>query len=117
MAKNLSVLAGALLLATNLAACATVTAVQTGKPIDPVQVQQDLAVARQALQLSGCAVATFGAAAAPIIAVAADAQGNKMLTAVSATGAAVCTVPAPSGLVSGPGTVLGTTAAVATPSP
>lgn len=73
----------------------------------PAQVQGDLRLALQVLKEAGCVASVASAAAAPIVAVTSDAQGNKILAAVSATGTAVCTAPAPAAVASPAGTVLG----------
>jgi len=73
------------------------------------QAQADLQTALTILKLAGCDTALLSAAAAPVISVAVDANGQKIAQAVSATGAAVCQAPA-SALASPVGTTLGTPA-------
>lgn len=109
--RSVRSIAAALLITTSLSGCAAYNSATTGKPLDPAQVRQDLAIAAQALREAGCLAAVAGAAAAPIVAVTADAQGNKVLSAVGASGGAICTAPAPAAIVSAPGTTLGAVAA------
>lgn len=84
----------ALGLATVLVACSSGGA--AGTALTPAQVQADLANAIYLMQAAGCAVETAAATAKPIISVAADNEGNQILTAVNAAGAVACklTVPA-----------------------
>ena len=88
-----------------LAGCGLVQWAQTGVPPTPAQIQQDAATAASLLKAAGCDVSVLSAAAAPIIQVAVDDQGNKIAKAVDATGTAVCVVPTP-GLTSPAGTAL-----------
>lgn len=76
--------------------CALISSLQSGTPLTPAQVQQDLANITYLMKAAGCLTSTAAAAAAPIISIAADAQGNQVLTATAATGAGLCalTVPA-----------------------
>lgn len=69
--------------------------------------QNDLTTALQIMKLAGCDTAVLSAAAAPVISVTVDANGQKIAQAVAQTGQAVCTAPAPA-LVSPVGTTLGT---------
>lgn len=73
----------------------------------PAQIQNDLQIALNTFKTAGCIVQAASVAAAPIVAIEADAQGNKVLTAVSATSGLVCTASAPPSIVSAPGTTLG----------
>lgn len=71
--------------------------------------QADLQTAQVILKTAGCDVAALSAVAAPIVQVATDANGQKIAQLVDATGAAVCSAPAPA-LASPAGTVLGSPA-------
>lgn len=86
----------AVLTVASLSGCALFNAVSTGQPLSQTQVQSDLANATYLMQAAGCLATSAAAAAAPIIAVAGDAQGNQVLAATSASGAVLCqmTVPA-----------------------
>ena len=90
-----------------LAGCSIFQAAQTGQPVNQAQLQSELATAAAILKEAGCFVSVAGAAASPIVAVTADDQGNKTLAAISATGSAICSVPAPATVASPPGTTLG----------
>lgn len=91
---------------TLLSGCAAITAAKTGKPLDPAQVEQDLANATYLMKAAGCALDAAATAAAPTVAIAGDAQGQQVLQAVDATGRVQCQmvvpatalpVPAPAG--------------------
>lgn len=90
--KRLILAAG---VAAALSGCAAVTAVKTGQPLNPAQVQQDLANAVYLMQAAGCTLGSAAAAAAPIVQVAGDEQGNQVLTAVGASGAVACKLTVP----------------------
>lgn len=80
------------------ATCIAVAGCQTGSAVAPLsqaQMQQNLNSALYFLQAGGCLASTLSAAAAPIVAIAADAKGNQVLSSVSATGASLCTVTVP----------------------
>jgi hypothetical protein len=68
-----------------LAGCALIDSIQTGKPIDPNQVKQDAAVAKDVLQTTGCVAEVGAEVAAPIV----DANGDQAAqTDVKAAGKA-----------------------------
>lgn len=98
-----------------LAGCALFNSVQTGTPLTPAAVQQDVDNAVYLMKASGCAIASAGAAAAPVISVAADAQGNQVLQAVTAAGTVACqlTVPASALPVPAPANAPAATAPIA----
>jgi hypothetical protein len=78
-----------------LAGCAAYTAAKTGQPLNQAQVQADLANANYLMQAAGCLTAQAGAVAAPIVAIAGDAEGSQVLTAVDGAGAIICKVTVP----------------------
>lgn len=86
----------ALVIALGAAGCASAgSPALPVQPLTPAQVQQDLANFNYFAKAAGCAVATEGAAASPIVSLAADATGNQVLQAVDATGAVICNLTLP----------------------
>jgi len=95
-------------LAIGLCACAG----NGGQPLTQAQVQQNLDNAVYLMQAAGCAVAAAGTAAAPVVSIAADAEGQQVLQAVDAAGSIVCklvvpptALPAPAPANAAPATV------------
>jgi uncharacterized protein YceK len=78
-----------------LSGCALITAAKTGQPLDQNQVRADLANAAYLMQATGCSIAVAGAAAAPVISIAGDAEGNQVLQAVDAAGMVACKLVVP----------------------
>lgn len=85
-----------------LSACSS-----TSTPPSSAQIQADLQIAATVLHDAGCLVAVSGAVSAPLIAVTSDDAGNKVLSAVTSVGAAICSTPAPASITSPSGTTLG----------
>jgi len=79
-----------------LSGCNAFTAIQSGTPLTPAQVQQDLANATYLMQAAGCTLHSAAQVAAPLISIAGDAKGNQVLQAADAAGQVQCamTVPA-----------------------
>lgn len=88
-------LIGAIAGAALLSGCALITSAQTGKPLDPAQVQADLANATYLMRAAGCALDQAATSAAPIVAIAGDAQGQQVLQAVDASGKVQCSLTVP----------------------
>lgn len=76
-------------------------------PADRAQLQQDLTLSLEALRTAGCIIGAAADVAAPLVAIAADADGNRVLDLVGSGGDAVCRIPAPKGVSAQPGTALG----------
>lgn len=76
-------------------------------PADRAQLQQDLALSIEALRTAGCIVGAAADVAAPLVAIAADGDGNRVLDLVGSGGDAVCRIPVPKGVAAAPGTALG----------
>lgn len=93
-----------------LAACSSTTG-----QVDQAQLQKDLATAMIVLQATGCATATLAQASSPIIVVAFDEQGNKVLNMVGTAGAVLCAALAPKAVASLAGTTLGAVAPAPSP--
>lgn len=67
----------------------------SGQPPTQAQIQQNAATVLYWLQYAGCVASTLGVAAAPIVTVAADAQGQQVLAATEAATGKVCTTTVP----------------------
>lgn len=78
-----------------LASCAAVTAVKTGQPIDPAQVNRDLASITYLMQAAGCVTAEQAAIAAPVVTVSGDETGQQVLSAIGAAGQVQCRMTVP----------------------
>lgn len=72
-----------------------ITLPSAGKPLTQDQVQQNLANVLYLMKATGCLVSEEAAVAAPVIAIAGDAQGNQVLTAVGTSGGNLCTITVP----------------------
>jgi hypothetical protein len=105
----------ALLCGFSLSGCALYNSVITKQPLTPAAVQADFAMADYLLKASCPAFAAAAAAAAPIVTLESDAQGQQVFTATSKSGAILCaTAVSPTAL---PAPVPANTAPVVVPPP
>jgi hypothetical protein len=105
----------ALVAAPGLSGCALYNSVITKQPLTPAAVQADFAMADYLLKASCPAFAAAAAAAAPIVTLESDAQGQQVFTATSKSGAILCaTAVSPTAL---PAPVPANTAPVVVPPP
>lgn len=89
----------AILLLTAAAGCSSGS---SSSALTQAQVQQDAANVIYLMQAAGCVVSSLGTAAAPIIAISADAKGNQVLQATSQTGANLCNLTVPASALPAP---------------
>lgn len=78
-----------------LAACSSSGTLAPPAALTPTALQTDAATALYDLQAVGCVASELGAAAAPIVSIAADAKGNQVLAKVDTTGATICSMTVP----------------------
>ena len=93
MGKPKFVFASAFALA--LAGCAAITAIKTGQPLDPAAVAKDRETAFYLLKASGCDLSATAVVAAPFVSIAADANGQQVLTKLATADQLACQVVVP----------------------
>jgi Na+-translocating ferredoxin:NAD+ oxidoreductase RnfG subunit len=73
-----------------LASCAAINSAQTGKPLDPAQAQQDLAITKEIVKDTACVAKVGAAVATPAINDQGDAAAQAAIKDASAGASVLC---------------------------